>query len=127
MSTTAHGLGQAQDTAADLESTTTTTLPLAVTDEKTEDSTTPQEKQEKKKGFFSFSPSKNKTDDKVDDKVDVKNEEKEPEFPPVPFPKLFRFHTKLDLVTNLIGLVCAIGSGAAQVRLPGTPVLAAFS
>jgi hypothetical protein len=120
MSTTAPGLGKAQDAAADLESTTTTTLPLAVADEKTEDNTTPQEKQEKKKGFFSFSPSKKKTDDKVD----AKNKEKEPEFPPVPFPKLFRFHTKPDLIINLVGVVCAIGSGVAQVRLLGTRVFA---
>jgi hypothetical protein len=117
MSTTAPSLGQAQDAAADLESTTTTTLPLAATDEKTEENTSPQEK---KKGFFSFSPSKKKTDDKAD----AKNKEKEPEFPPVPFPKLFRFHTKPDLLINLVGIVCAIGSGVAQVRLLGTPVFA---
>jgi hypothetical protein len=118
MSTTVDGAGQSATPLAvvDLESATTTTLPLAVTDEKQETNTPPQEK---KKGFFSFLPSKNKTDDNADAKD--KEKDKPPEFPPVPFSQLFRFHSKSDLAINLVGVVCAIASGAAQVRFLETP------
>ncbi|PVF91824.1 hypothetical protein CPB86DRAFT_846410, partial [Serendipita vermifera] len=109
MSTTAQGLGQEAADLVQIESTTTTTLPPTATDEQKEEAVT---QPEKKKGFLSFLPSKKPDDGK---KADTKDEEKkEPEFPPVPFPKLFRFHTKTDHALNLLGVVCAIGSGAAQ-------------
>ncbi len=47
-------------------------------------------------------------------------EEKKPpsnDPPPVSFFRLFRFATKLELLANCIGALCAIAAGAAQVRL----------
>ena len=47
-------------------------------------------------------------------------EEKKPpsnDPPPVSFFRLFRFATKLEILANCIGVLCAIAAGAAQVRL----------
>ncbi|PVF95031.1 putative Leptomycin B resistance protein pmd1 [Serendipita vermifera] len=131
MSTTSTGL--AQGATADLTQVETNTPPPTThTDEKKEIT-----HQEKKKRPFSFLPNKNKTDEKLpsvdsfDDtattktaggengngkngKVDTKDKDAPPEFPPVPFGQLFRFHTKLDIILDIIGIICAAASGAAQ-------------
>lgn len=36
--------------------------------------------------------------------------------PPASFTTLFRYHTKLEIIMNIIGLIAAIASGVAQVR-----------
>ena len=46
---------------------------------------------------------------------DAANKQKE-EFPPVSMLALYRFTTKFEAMINIIGLVCAVASGAAQVR-----------
>lgn len=38
-----------------------------------------------------------------------------PEYPPAAFTQLFRFSTKFDLFLDALGLLCALGAGAAQV------------
>jgi ATP-binding cassette, subfamily B (MDR/TAP), member 1 len=67
---------------------------------------------------FSFNPKKsnNALDEKQDDASASTAVQPPPEFPPVPFTQLFRFSTVLDLSLNAVGLVCAAGAGAAQVR-----------
>jgi hypothetical protein len=141
MSTTAQGLAQGAADLSQVESITTTpplTTQLTPTDEKRETSS----HQEKKKRPFSFLPSKNRTDEKLPhvdsydgtdtattktagdnggdkkNKVDTKDKDKEPDFPPVAFSRLFRFHTRFDLAINMLGIVCAAASGAAQVSFP---------
>ena len=37
--------------------------------------------------------------------------------PPVSFFRLFRFATKSEIISNSVGVVCAIAAGAAQVRI----------
>jgi len=37
--------------------------------------------------------------------------------PPVSFFRLFRFATTGEILVNCLGVVCAIGAGAAQVRI----------
>jgi len=48
--------------------------------------------------------------------IDV-NREKPPEenIPPVSFTQLFRFSTRLEIFLDFIGIIAALGAGAAQV------------
>jgi len=66
---------------------------------------------------FSFKKTKNVVDEKqLDDAASESTAvQAPPEFPPVPFTRLFRFSTTFDLVLDALGLVCAAGAGAAQV------------
>ncbi|EIN12716.1 P-loop containing nucleoside triphosphate hydrolase protein [Punctularia strigosozonata HHB-11173 SS5] len=69
-----------------------------------------------KKGDFLGRRSSQPEDEKPAN-VEVPQEDVEPKVEdakPVSFTDLFRLHTKTELTLNLIGLVCAMGAGAAQ-------------
>lgn len=52
--------------------------------------------------------------------VDVDSKGEDPssaeKVPPVSYTQLFRYSTKLELLFDFIGIICAIASGASQVR-----------
>jgi hypothetical protein len=37
------------------------------------------------------------------------------QLPPVPLTQLYRFHTRLEIFLNFVGLACAMATGTAQV------------
>lgn len=67
----------------------------------------------------SESPSKDGTlDEKADVKIDVGADTiPDLDLKPVSFTSLFRFSTRLEIFLDIIGIFCAVVSGAAQVRL----------
>lgn len=82
----------------------------SVTDEKQR----PKQVQKKR---FTFKKTKDTPDEKQGDDAASASTvvEVPPEYPPIPFTQLFRFSTRFDLFLNALGLLCAVGAGAAQV------------
>ncbi|KAG6837188.1 hypothetical protein H0H93_013415 [Arthromyces matolae] len=62
-----------------------------------------------KRGFFS----RHKEAKTIDDEK-TSEDSKTPEVPPISFTQLFRFTTKLELLANFLGLICAAAAGAAN-------------
>lgn len=75
---------------------------------KTDTETEPQTKNQKKKGLFS----RKKKDETI---VDASSAEKEKaQIPPVGLFTLYRYHTGLERLLNVLGLVLAAAAGATQ-------------
>jgi ATP-binding cassette subfamily B (MDR/TAP) protein 1 len=50
--------------------------------------------------------------------IDVNKEKpSEENIPPVPFTRLFRFSTRLEIFLDFIGIIAALGAGAAQASV----------
>ncbi|CCA75810.1 probable Leptomycin B resistance protein pmd1 [Serendipita indica DSM 11827] len=129
MSTTAQGTAQAAVETTEVQQLTPDTLndthsPAPA--KKNRWSLKPEKHNEKQHHSRSATPSDNGTNTtttKINGKGQVKkelkaledaaNKQKE-EFPPVPFFALYRFTTKFEVFLNLVGIVCAVASGAAQ-------------
>lgn len=69
----------------------------------------------KKKGFFR-SKDKAAGKDAKDDSEKAQEDKNKPKLPPVSVFQLYRFNSKLEIFLNIIGIICAVCAGAAQVR-----------